>query len=215
VTISNNTSSGALSYPTGVASVPDIDGDGYNELMLGDIGQNAGWVFLGKTLDTVRTGAFTAFSPQTLTPPAGIAQTFGAVATALDMDYDGLVDLVVGTSDASGNVFVFSQAANHSFTAPTAAYATGNNYYGQTLLAGDLNEDSHLDLLVGTTGSFPGWVDSFFSGATRVSPLANGHLTGAIGFGVTLAQGDVDGDGNPDLIVGETGVGNGTVYIFH
>lgn len=214
VTITESTSSSYLGGLTrGIATVPDIDGDGYAELYLGEPGQKRGLLFLGKQLDTIRLGTAAAFSPKIIAPAAAVS-LFGDSAVALDMNGDNAVDLVCGQIAAATQTFVSYQDSSNEFGIATP-FISGSNALGRSLFAGDLNGDGVSDLGIGMTGSGPGQLFFVISEASSLGTAPNAELFGASGFGASVAAGDVDGDGLVDLVVGEPGNANGNVYVIH
>ena len=114
-----------------------------------------------------------------------------------DLNGDDVPDLVVGNGD-SGDVSVLLGNGDGTFQAPVS-YATATPGAHQVVL-GDLDGDLDLDLVVATG-------DPGISAGQISVHLGNGDgsFQPAVGYydaGTTVAIGDMDGDGNPDLIGG-------------
>ncbi|MCC7137457.1 MAG: FG-GAP repeat protein [Planctomycetes bacterium] len=156
---------------------------------------------------------------------------FGESLAAGDFDGDGRTDLAIGCPRdtasaqlAAGRVYVVLNDAGSTgfrtlsgpFAEPSGAQAGAE--FGATLAAGRVNNDSVADLVVGapettigmSTGA--GRATALYGSTTRAniaatasvpmqsaSPVTDGF------FGAAIAIGDVNDDGNPDLIVGEPG----------
>jgi hypothetical protein len=170
------------------------------------------------------------FAPEGRPPPA--------YDFAHDLDGDGMSDLVfgapglsLGTEGSVGRVYVKRGPTSSAIgTAGDAEISydgeSGLDQLGYAiLLPGDLDSDGHADLVVAAPGS------DFARGAVYVVPGGPGLMgSGSIAraryvfsgegddrFGASLAAGDVDGDGDPDLIVGAPGMipsGFGHAYVF-
>jgi hypothetical protein len=139
-----------------------------------------------------RGGKLVITSAKLPAPPPG--NPVALIAADLDGDCDD--DLVIVTDGAppelwwrKSDTFVDGGAIG---TAPVSAVA-----------AGDVDGDGHVDLVVGSGGTLALWRnDGAGNFAADPSALSGGGLVTAVS---SLALGDLDGDGSPDLVVGQAG----------
>src|SRR5438876_5132045 len=126
-----------------------------------------------------------------------------------DINGDGKLDLLVAnfcadSTCASGGVAVFLGKGDGSFQ-PVVTYGSGG-LDSYSVAVGDVNEDSKPDRLVANYYCADG---NYYSNGTVGVLLGNGDGTfqAAVSYGsggsgpVSLAVGDVNGDGKPDLLV--------------
>lgn len=196
------------------AGVGDVDGDGFDDVIVGDSGSNRALVFSGLDASLIYE-----LRPELLQPYDRFG---GAVAGAGDVDGDGVGDLVVGcTGYRVGYVNVYSGADGALLFSLTHS-EPGVEFGAAVAGAGDVDGDGRADVVVGAPGDgryivvpgLPPFVPPFKrvdqSGAVRVYSGLDGallftafgdHEYDGLGFSVSSA-GDVDGDGRADLIVG-------------
>jgi len=213
---------------TGAAGAGDVNGDGFDDVILGapaySDGQAAeGRVFLyfGSPSGLSAAADWTAESDQELA-------AFGfSVAGAGDVDDDGFDDLVVGAyaydngHDLHGRVFLYLGSAAGPGGEPdwVAESDQGHSLFGISVAgAGDVDGDGFGDLLVGAyrhSDGEPGEGAAFlFLGAAngpKDDPAwsAQGDQLDAL-FGASVAGvGDANGDGFDDLVVGAYGYDGG------
>lgn len=197
-----------------VAALPDEDGDGVPDLLVGAPGHGSG---TGRVYRL--SGADLSVSAVVPAPVAGGA--FGSSLGVLgDLDGDGLSEYAVGAPtagapggpSATGAAYVYSGAG--ALLRALHGDATGDAFGSALAAAGDLDGDGHGDLAVGAPSA---GVPGPLAGLVRVyavgSPVVLLQVTGANAgheLGRALASaGDVDADGVPDLIAGAPGADDG------
>ncbi len=157
----------------------------------------------------VRTpAASVAFAPNPNSPAAT-----GPVVTG-DFNGDNKLDVAVGTTSpdgTAGNIMVYRGNGNGTFTQPILNFS---NLPVQSLMVGDFNGDGELDTLIGTK-------DGGFGPAEGIVFLNNGSGKfteqtpfGTGDFGGPIAVGDLNGDGNLDVVFSSEVEGSATVYFY-
>ena len=204
-----------------LAPVPDIDGDGVAELLVGapgfDAEAGAAWLLSGARLGQAGGGrrALLLRSWRHDVPGAHFGETVSAVG---DRDGDGVADVAIGAPEED-TIFFYSGASGALLHRVTGHGAQGGNIDGvgkvPVAVAGDLNGDSYEDLLIGEPWyNEPGlWhvgrallLSGYDWSLIREfqAYVDRGDLCGA-SFGT---GGDLDGNGMPDLLIGIPGYGD-------
>jgi RHS repeat-associated protein len=169
------------------AAVGDFNGDGKLDLAVANSGRNTVTILLGN-------------GDGTFTPASGSPVAVGNVPYSIavgDFNGDGKLDLAVANS-GSNTVTILLGNGDGTFTpAIGSPVAVGSKPY--SVAVGDFNGDGRLDLAVAngldnTVTILLGNGDGTFTPAIG-SPVA----VGSVPF--TIAVGDFDGDGKPDLAV--------------
>src|ERR1017187_10141474 len=168
-------------------AVGDFNGDGKPDLAVANYSSNNVTVLLGNG-----SGGFTAASGN----PQGGGLVLVSVAVG-DFNGDGKPDLAVA-NDADGNVTVLLGNGSGGFTAASGSpFAAGANPF--SVAVGDFNGDGKPDLAFANYSS---------NNVTVLLGNASGGFTPASGspFAVgtgpaSVAVGDFNGDGKPDLAV--------------
>jgi hypothetical protein len=181
-------------YPASVA-IADVNGDGHPDLVVADNGSIGG----GSSYVSVLLGDGDGTFQPAVTYAAG---GLGAVSLAVaDVNGDGRPDLVVAILWSS-SVVVLLGNGDGTFRAPVT-YSSGG-YEAESVAIGDVNGDGKPDLLVANLcaegGCGNGSVTLLLGNGdgTFQSPLS--YSSGGY-EAESIAIGDVNGDGKPDLVV--------------
>ncbi len=219
-------------FGSAVAWAGDVNGDGYDDLLVGafrdsQAGVNAGQAYL-----------YLGGNPMSLAPalallgPAAGAYFGRAVCGGGDLNGDGRADVCVGAPrTANGSVYIYFGSASPDSTPDLILHgAAEGDRFGEALAsAGNADGLPGDDLLVGapraSTGGFWCGAAYLFSGGPALDAVPDWICVGVDAgdqFGTSLAAaGDVNGDGAPDLIVGAPyrNAGQlldvGAAYLFH
>ncbi len=177
---------------TSAVAVGDVDGDGDLDLAVGNWGQQNG-LYLNDG-----TGRFSDATASRM--PVDGDET-DSVAFG-DADGDGDLDLVIGNTGGRDRNRLYLNDGTGTFSDVTASRMPVNGDISRSVVFGDMDGDGDLDLVLGDgrsgqrvrlylndgTGTFSD------VSATRMPAVTDGVLTVAIG--------DVDGDGDLDLVLG-------------
>jgi gliding motility-associated-like protein len=194
-----------IAFPTGInpsaVAVSDLDGDGRLDIITANFGD--GTVSIYRNLSTSGTVTASSFA---LVRTINVGTNPTSVSAG-DLDGDGKPDLVV-TNSGSNNISILrniSTTASVDFSA-AQSFATGINPQIATLA--DLDGDGKLDIIVPNNG---------IAGAgNTISVLRNTSTSGTINMDATIAPfttgnapvmvtiGDMNGDGKPDILVGNS-----------
>jgi len=221
-------------FGSSVASAGDVNGDGYDDVIVGASGNDAGGVDAGRAYIYFGGSSMDGTVDVTLTGLSA-GDGFWVVAGAGDVNGDGYSDVIVGASgnDAvgsnAGRAYIFLGGSNMNNVADVIFDGeVANDAFGITVSgAGDVNGDGYSDVMVGALFNDAGGVDAgraylYFGGAI-MDNTADVTLTGAAaedGFGNSIANaGDVNGDGYSDVIVGARysdvgGTDAGRAYVY-
>jgi hypothetical protein len=223
-------------FGTCVAGAGDIDGDGYDDLIVGVpyamSGQGGGiaQIYFGDPMAGIRSGTITLSGPRP-------GDEFGhSVAGAGDVNGDGWADVIVGAwhsdraaVDAGCAYLFFGGPMMDDIPDVIVPGSNAGDWLGYAVAgAGDVNRDGYADVIVGAHGSDVGGMNAgtalILMGGPAMDGVADVVLVGSIAlgvFGVSVAgAGDANGDGYSDVIVGAErentgGVDAGRAYVFY
>ncbi|MBK7974311.1 MAG: FG-GAP repeat protein [Deltaproteobacteria bacterium] len=211
-------------FGSAVAGAGDVNGDGYDDVIVGGFGGEAGggaagaaYLFFGTPAGLTSTSSWA--------PIVTGRTSFGfAVAGAGDVNGDSFGDVIVGAPlDGNGTVtgrayvFLGSPAGLASAPAWTIDGVAGERL-GHAVAGGfDVNHDGYADVAVGAPSYTNGQASEGRAGVFLGSPsglsgapvwVAESNLAGSA-FGTAVAGADVDGDGYADVLVGSPTYSNG------
>ena len=222
-------------FGSSLAAVGDLDGDGVPDLAAGATRDNAGapgagavhLLYLNSDGTVKRTAEINASSANG--PQLAGSDFFGSSLAAVgDLDGDGVPDLAVGArgDDEGGRnvgavhlLYLNSDGTVKRTAEINASSANGPQLaafdrFGASLASGDLDGDGVPDLAAGAPGAGAGAVHLLYlnsdgtvkrTAEINVSSANGPQLSANDEFGASLASGDLDGDGVPDLAAGATG----------
>ncbi len=210
----------AFTLPNRAASVvgvarllPDVNGDGVADLVVGASGGWSVMYFQGGASPTSTTAP-----TQTLEGP--VESSFGEITGVGDFNGDGLGDLVAG-SYFDNRVIVHPSVGSGFATAGTTLSPTSTRVFGSvTRPAADLDGDGFNDLLVSACNFevCEGTVFLARGGATGLStsPTTITAPTEAVRFGLDVVSlGQTDNDPSPEVVVvGGGGTSGSQFYVY-
>ncbi len=181
----------------------DFNGDGFIDVATANFGDSSVSVLLGNGDGTLRS----AFQYTVGSTPNGLA--------AADFNADGIADLAVADADPGFDaVYVLLGTGAGAFSAPVS-YPGG---LGPTeVIVGDFNNDGKPDLAIADAGDY---VNPSTGGVTILLGDGKGgfHAAPNPGSGPALvfpngiAGGDLNGDGNLDVVVTDQALGLTVLY---
>ncbi len=217
-------------FGSSVSTAGDVNNDGYDDVIVGAYGVtvNQSYLYEGKVY--VYHGSESGLSLSESWSKAGGTYdgNFGcSVASAGDVNNDSFSDVIIGSRNYSGiqalegraMVFTGSSTGLDSSPAWVKEIDQTNAFFGYSVsTAGDVNNDSYSDIIVGSsyytngqTGEGRAYI--FFGSSSGPSDTENwfceGNQEGARLGSSVGSVGDVNNDGFCDVIVGSPYFDNG------
>lgn len=223
-------------FGSAVASAGDVNGDGYNDVVIGQPGYGSAWLNQGRAYVFHGGPSGLSAAINWWSNGAGAAAGHGgSVASAGDVNGDGYSDVLIGAigmDNNKGRAYLFrgSPTGLGGMQAWTGLGQNSVDYYGYSVsTAGDVNGDGFSDFLIGsplfenpTIQNAEGRAYLYHGSPTTPTLAWTMELNQANAqFGGSLCSvGDVNGDGFSDVAVssmlyenGQTDEGAVFVYL--
>ncbi len=222
-----------------VASAGDVNGDGYDDVIVGANGNNGGGNDAGEAYVYYGSSSGLSTTPDWSDQGEAAGDNFGVcVASAGDVNGDSYADVVVGAylnsdggSDA-GEAYVYYGSSSGLSATPdwSDQGEAADDFFGfSARSAGDVNSDGYDDVVIGAYhndggGSSAGEAYVYYGSSSGLSATPGWSAQGAAAdnyFGFSLCSADdVNGDGYDDVIVGaygndDAGLEAGKAYLYH
>lgn len=215
---------GTFQYGYSVKSAGDVNGDGYDDIIIGEplFASNKGKAFIYFGSVTINTAADVTLNGESANNYFG-----SSVSSAGDVNGDGYDDVIIGAygySSNTGRAYIFFGGSSMNSVADIimTGESVNSNFGISVSDAGDVNNDGYSDVIAGASGYNSNTGRSYvFLGGTGMDNTADAIMNGTsinnyFGYSVSDA-GNVNGDSYDDVIIGAYGAsGNrGRAYIFY
>ena len=218
-----------------VSGAGDLNGDGYDDVVVGAPFSNAGGRFAGKVHVFFGAKKMGTTANVTITGTFDYEEIGRSVSSAGDVNNDGYDDLIIGLNDNTygtncGAMHIYHGGASmdNIVDVNITGTAKGDDFGRQVSCAGDVNNDGYSDVIVGAMDDDSGGINAgaahVFFGGNQMNSTTDVKLVGSaeadyFGFAVSGA-GDLNRDGFDDVVVGAyyndaSGPRSGQAYVYY
>ncbi len=200
-------------FGTAVSSVPDVNGDGRPDILVGAPGEiSGGYSAVGRAYlyDGTSRKLLRELRSPNESPWSGLGSAGIGIA---DVNGDGRGDVVLGTGGGERRVYVFNGATGDVIhTLEPAGGPFSSTSIRDVSTIPDVSGDGRTDIAIGTISS-----DGSLSGAVKIYDGASGaelkSISGELFFGDSVSGiPDLNGDAHGDVIVGAWMAGEAYIY---
>lgn len=217
-------------FGNAVSSISDIDGDGKDDVIVGDSAASPGGLYSAGSAYIYSSGTGNLIQQYN---GGAMLNMFGySVSSISDIDGDGKDDVLVGAYATSpggisyaGSAYIYSSGTGNLIQQYNGGVMYDSFGYSVSSIA-DMDDDEKDDVLVGATGADPDSLSG--AGSVYVYSSSTGNLIQQFngkapsdGFGNSVTSiADIDGDGKDDVLVGASSadsggiINTGSVYIY-
>jgi len=185
----NGTNIGTDTDNTQAIALGDVDGDGFLDLVAGDSG------FSKLYLNNRTVNPFENVAGKNINTDS--SNTF-AIALG-DLNGDGKLDVVIGNRYEVNKLYLNNDTSD-PFNEVVGMNIGSEADPTNAIALGDMNGDGYLDVVAGNTSG----TSKFYSNNGTADPFngVNGDDIGSTNYTLSIALGDVDGDGDLDIFTG-------------
>lgn len=230
-----------MSFGSSVSSAGDVNGDGFDDVIVGAYGGGANYIYRGKAMLYYGSSAGLSTTPAWTAISQQDRGYYGWSVASADVNNDGYSDVLIGAPQYdsvganTGKVEAYYGSASGLPNLPNwkAKSNNGGSLFGYSLSsAGDVNGDGYGDVIIGAHlhdnpalgYNTAGKIFVYHGSATGLEAAPAREIIGTIesqGIGYKVSgAGDVNGDGYSDVLVGVFQYSNGqnnegAVYLYH
>ncbi len=189
----------ADAYLGRVSVVGDVNGDNYDDLLVGGVHSGRIDLYFGSAsgLKTTSDWFYEASAMGGYGGPAG------------DVNGDGYADFAA--SDYWNNTYVFYGSASGPSASPD--WQAGSSGWVNTV--GDINKDNYDDFFIGWPWTDSAWIYSGSTSGLNTTPSWTTKGPAGSHYGWPAGSADFNGDGNIDVYVGAHYGGPGKVFVYY
>jgi FG-GAP-like repeat/FG-GAP repeat len=184
----------ASAYSSCNSIAADLNGDGKPEIISANCNDDSITVYVNNGDGSFQSGVNYSV------PGAGYVEPYGLAVA--DFNRDGKNDVIVSLGYA-GQIALFKGKGDATLTIPTIAFNTGG-FPWETPLVADFNGDGFLDIMESDDTFTMAYLQGYGDGTFKTSRSYYPPETDGDSYSYSIATGDFNGDGFPDIVLGQS-----------